>query len=100
MLRSQPWLPVTSRVVAALAGGYAFTWGFSTLVVAVNLASGGDYDEGLTLTYLLAFLVYLAVVLWAFAAKSLTRVWFVLAGGGAAMTVTAWALTRAYGIQH
>ena len=34
---------------------------------------------------ILAFLVYVAVFLWAFAARSLVRVWVVLLGGGALM---------------
>jgi hypothetical protein len=100
MTLSQPWFPVASRVAAAVLGGYLFTWGLSALIVASNLAAGGDYDEGLTLAYLVAFLAYLTAFLWAFAAKSLTRVWCVLAGGGAAMTGAAWALTQAFGLQH
>lgn len=100
MLRSQPWLPVTSRVLAAVVGSYVFTWGFTALVVALHLASGADYDEGLTLAYLLAFLAYLAVFLWAFATKGTMRIWIILAGGGAAMTGMAWALTQAFGVQH
>jgi hypothetical protein len=100
MLRAQPWLPVTSRVGAALLGSYAFTWGFTTLLIALYLANGGDYDEGITLAYLLAFILFLVAFLWAFAARSVTRVWLVLAGGGAVMTAAAWALTQAFGTQH
>jgi hypothetical protein len=93
MTLTQPWLPVVSRIAAALLGGYGFTWGLSALIVASNLATGGDYDEGLVLAYLVAFL-------WAFSAKSLVRIWCVLAGGGAVMTGAAWALTQAFGLQH
>lgn len=91
------WLPLASRMCAALLGGYAFVWGFVTLVVAVTLTAGGDYDEGLMLANILAFLVYLSAFLWAFASASLMRVWLVLAGGGAVMTLSAWSLTHMLG---
>ena len=61
MAQTRHWLLVTSRISAALFGGYGFAWGFTALVVATNLAAGGDYEEGLVLAYLLAFLVYLGV---------------------------------------
>jgi hypothetical protein len=93
MAQAQHWLPLSSRVAAALFGGYLFTWGFTALLVASTLATGGDYEEGLTLANMLAFIVFLCVFLWAFAAASVTRVWLVLAGGGAAMTAVAWGLT-------
>lgn len=87
-------LHVTSRVAASLLGGYAFVWGFATLGISLLVAAGMGYDEARTLIYLLAFLVFLAAFCWAFAAASLPRVWAVLAGGGAAMTGAAWALSR------
>jgi hypothetical protein len=58
MAHAQHWLHLSSRIGSALLGGYAFVWGFASLVVAVNLATGGDYDEGLTLAYMLSFLVF------------------------------------------
>jgi hypothetical protein len=100
MAKALPWFPVLSRVMAALAGGYAFAWGFTSLVIALGLAQGVDYDEARKLAYLLAFLVYLAVFLWAFSAQSLLRVWLVLAGGGAAMTAAAWWLAQSTLLTH
>ena len=94
------WLLIGSRVSAAVLGGYAFAWGFTSCVVALNLAIGGDYHEGLTLAYLLAFGVYLVALLWAFAAQSLTRVWLVLGGGAGAMLGAAWGLTHMLASQH
>ncbi len=92
-LAKSPSLPVISlRVAAALLGGYAFTWGFSALLVTAQVHAGLAYGDALQLAMLLAFLVYLGAVCWAFAAASLARVWVVLAGGGAAMTVLAWLL--------
>jgi hypothetical protein len=85
---------VASRVAASLLGGYAFTWGFIMLTMALAIAAGMGYGDAQTLAYLLAFLVFLAAFLWAFAAASLARVWTVLAGGGALMTGAAWLMTR------
>mgnify|MGYP000547670581 CR=1 FL=1 len=95
MSRAPDWIPIASRTCAALLGGYVFSWGFTAVVVALNVAAGGDYWEGLTLAYLLAFLVYVVVFLWAFADARLLRVWLILAGGGAAMIGIAWFITPA-----
>ena len=43
---------------------------------------------------LLAFLIFLPLFLWAFAAASLARVWEVLGGGAMLMTAAAWGLLR------
>ena len=89
-----PPLLIVSRVAGALLGGYAFVWGFTTLLMALALASGAEYHDAEQLAYLLAFLVFLGALLWAFASQKLWRVWLVLAGGGAVMTSLAWAVTR------
>lgn len=73
-----------------MLGGYAFVWGFTTLMVVLGTALGVSYGDALTAVYLVAFLVFLAVLLWAFAARSVARVWSVLAGGGAIMSAAAW----------
>lgn len=86
---------VVSRIAAGVLGGYVFVWGFTTLLIMLAVSTGVKYSEAQTLAYLLAFLVFLAVFCWAFAATSLARVWIVLAGGGAIMTGAAWLLTRA-----
>lgn len=81
---------LVSRIAAALLGGYAFIWGLSTLGIAGLVALGVAYDTARTLLMLLAFLVYLVVFLWAFAAPRAGRVWAVLLGGGGLMTGAAW----------
>jgi len=85
---------VVSRVAASTLGGYAFCWGLSTLSMSSLVALGMDFDEAYTLVMLIVFLVFLTAFCWAFAARSLRAVWLVLAGGGGAMTVAAWLLTR------
>jgi len=80
---------VVLRIAAALLGGYAFTWGFIALGMASLFAAGMPFHDAEHLTGILAFLVFLGVFLWAFAAHSLSRVWLVLAGGGVLMAATA-----------
>jgi uncharacterized membrane protein HdeD (DUF308 family) len=100
MRRTEHWPILTSRIAAAILGSYCLAYGFTALVTAVAITTSGDYDEGLLLAYLLAFLVYLAAFLWAFAARSLPIVWLVLGGGGAAMTGIAWSLAQSPGIAN
>jgi hypothetical protein len=85
---------LVARIAGAVLGGYAFMWGFTTLTIAVALSLSYPYGEAQTLAYLFAFLVYLAVFLWAFTTRGVLRVWLVLAGGGASMTLIAWLMTR------
>jgi hypothetical protein len=85
---------ILSRIAAGVFGGYAFVWGFTTLTIAAAVTARLSYAEAQTTAYLLAFLLFLGVFLWAFAARRVTVVWGVLAGGGALMTALAWLLTR------
>ena len=88
-------LHVVSRVAASLLGSYAFVWGLAALGIALAVAAGMAYEDAQTLLYLLAFLLCLACFCWAISARSLVKVWAVLAGGGAALTAAAWFLGRA-----
>ena len=88
---------VISRIAAAVLGGYWFTWGFTTLGITAAMAFGVTYGNAITTAYLLAFLVFLVAVLWAFSTRSLWRAWGVLAGGGALMTGAALLLARSAG---
>lgn len=80
-----PRLALLFRLAAAFLGGYAFCWGFIALGVAGLYALGLPFHDAEHLSSMLAVLIYLGVLLWAFAARSLRRVWVVLAGGGALM---------------
>lgn len=82
-------LTIASRVAASLLGGYAFTWGFASLGIASQVAFGVEFHAAETVMMLLSFLLFLGLFLWAFAARSLARVWTVLAGGGALMSAAA-----------
>lgn len=89
------YLSTASRIAASVLGGYAFVWGFTTLAITLGVASGMRYVEAQSLAFLLAFLVFLACFCWSYVASSATRVWVVLAGGGALMTCAAWLTMRA-----
>src|SRR5690606_27450799 len=78
---SSPRLHLALRLACALLGGYAFTWGF--------IALGMEFHDAEHLSSMLGLLLYLAVFLWAFAARSLRRAAWVLLGGGAVMAALA-----------
>lgn len=89
------WPQVTSRVLAGVFGAYAFTWGFAAAGVAALVGLGVEYEEAEMGVLMLAFLLFLGLFLWSFAAASLARVWAVLAGGAALQFAAAWAIQRA-----
>jgi len=85
---------VFSRVCASIFGSYAFTWGFTALGASSLIVIGAEFHEASSLTSMLGFLLFLWTFCWAFIAASITRVWVVLAGGGAAMTLAGWWISR------
>lgn len=78
-------LTVINRVVAGVLGGYAFTWGFCAIVMTGMAALGVSLHAAETGVMLLAFLLFLCLFLWVFAAASMAKVWGVLAGGATIM---------------
>ncbi len=86
---------IASRVAAGVLGGYAFAWGFVAVGAMLLFAAGMPFEEATSLVMMLGFVVYLIVFCWGFVAARLARVWWVLAGGGAAMTLAGWLLSRA-----
>jgi hypothetical protein len=85
---------IVFRIAAAVVGGWAFTWGFVSLAITGLVALGWPYTEANTAAMLLAFIVYLVALCWAFAAVSLVRVWAVLGSGAVVMTAVASVLQR------
>lgn len=90
-----PRLHIVSRIAAGILGGYAFTWGFIALGMAALFAAGMPFHDTEALGYIVGFLLFLLVFLWAFAAASVARVWVVLAGGGLLMAGAASLIQRA-----
>jgi hypothetical protein len=87
------WL-LSSRILAALLGGYACTWGITSLGIAGLVFLGVDFHDAEASMFMLAFLCFLGLFLWAFTVTSVTRVWLSLLGSAALMTVAAWLLQR------
>lgn len=80
---------LAGRILLAVLGGYVFCWGVVALCAAGTFPLGAEFHDGETLGSILALLLYPAVFLWAFAARSLWRAGAVLVGGGALMAATA-----------
>lgn len=76
-------IPIIVRLVAAVGGGYAVSAGLAALA-SVALPSAGAMlrSEAVVLASMLAFLVYLALLIWAFAEPRLTRLCLILAAAG------------------
>jgi len=69
---STAWVPILSRTVAALVGGYGFTYAFTAALA--RLLPLDDVDS-LIVSSLLSFVVYTFAILWAFAARNQARAW-------------------------
>ncbi|WP_095158686.1 DUF3649 domain-containing protein [Pseudomonas sp. Irchel 3E13] len=68
--------PMLSRIVAAILGGYAFTYAFTAALARLLPL---DKVDALISASLLSFAVYTGVILWAFACRSAARAWAGLA---------------------
>jgi len=90
-----PRRQIVSRIAAGVLGGYAFTWGFIALSVTLLFAARLEFHDAEVLGSIIGFILFLVAFLWAFAATSVTRVWVVLAGGGALMAGAASLVQRA-----
>jgi len=77
------------RTLAAVFGGYAFTWGLIAFGMAAMVAADMEFHDAEHLTAIIGFLVFLAIFLTAFAARNIVRVWLVLAGGAVVMASAA-----------
>lgn len=89
-----PRLLISLRICVAIFAGYGFTWGFIAVATAGLFALGMAFHDAEHLSAILGLLIYLCAFLWAFAARSLGRVWAVLLGGGVVMAIAASLLQR------
>ena len=86
---------VTVRIVAAVGGGYAVASGLAALAaVGLPAAQLMPRSEAVVLASMLAFLVYLVLLIWAFADRRLGRLCLALAIVGVASWGGALALVR------
>ncbi|MEM7018798.1 MAG: hypothetical protein AAF512_15840 [Pseudomonadota bacterium] len=65
----------------AIIGGYLFTASLTTLLALFSTWLM-PRAEAAVLMGMLAFVIYLVVLIWAFAEPRLARLWLVLIGGG------------------
>ncbi|KAF1023393.1 MAG: hypothetical protein GAK30_00596 [Paracidovorax wautersii] len=84
------WLPLASRIVAAVLGGY----GVAALVSVAAVAWSASPVEGVMAGMLLSFLAYAAAVVWVFAARSATRAWAGLVTVALPLAALAWLVAR------
>ncbi|SEO83694.1 DUF3649 domain-containing protein [Aquisalimonas asiatica] len=86
---SSPALGVTSRVIAAIVGGFALAnLGAILLAALLPMARGEAVATGV----LSSFAIYTAAVIWVFAARSAARAWLGLLGTAGACALIAWLL--------
>ena len=77
------------RILLSVAGGYLLSAGLAALLAA-GFASVVPPSEAVVLMAMLAFLVYLALLIWGFAEPRLVRLWWVLGGGGSTAFAAQW----------
>ncbi len=72
-------VPIIVRLVAAIGGGYAVSAGLAALAARVLPATTAiPRSEAVVLASMLAFLVYLGLLIWGFAEPSLARLCLIL----------------------
>ena len=86
-------LPLVSRIVAAVLGGYALAALTSVAVLALPMERGEAVLTGM----MLSFIVYAAAVIWVFAASSARRAWAGLLVVGAPLLLVDLGIWRAAG---
>jgi hypothetical protein len=75
-------LPIVLRVAVAVAGGYGLSAGLSALLAATLAATGVlPRSEAVLASVVLAFAIYLVILLWAFAEPLLWRLIAIVAIG-------------------
>lgn len=78
------------RVLGAVFGGYALTALMVASAGAVMARLGMARSDAVVLAAMLGFVAYLALLLWTFSMKSVTRLWAVLASSVAALAGVLW----------
>ena len=73
-------ISVFQRVLLAVVGGYLLTSGLVSFG-ALALAAVMPRSEAVVLMAMLGFIVYLGLLIWAFAERRLSRLWLVLGAG-------------------
>lgn len=78
------------RLVAAIPGGYALCAAAVTALGGLLAHTGLARSDAVVLSAMTGFIFYLVLLLWAFAVRSVARLWAVVAGGMAACGLVLW----------
>lgn len=72
----RPWFAISSRVIAAIAGGYVLSNLMAILLsyLLSTLLAGTPADSVMT-AMLLSYLLYAVIVIWVFSGKTLLQIW-------------------------
>lgn len=90
--RLPAWLALALRIAGAIVGGYAVT-ALAVAACSAALAHAGmARSEAVALCAMLGFVLYLVLALWAFAVRSVLRLWLVLGALSALLALLWWAL--------
>lgn len=81
MTDTAQWPTITSRIIAAVPGGYALSAALVAVVGGLLSAMGLARSDAVVLSAMLGFVLYLLWLLWAFAERRLERLWGALACG-------------------
>ncbi|MEM1042757.1 MAG: hypothetical protein AAGI91_09020 [Bacteroidota bacterium] len=76
-----PASQVVQRVLLAVVGGYLLVESGTALLAWVLATLGMARSEAVVSGMLLAIVLYLLILIWAFAERKLVRLWLVLGGG-------------------
>lgn len=94
MRPGEPWPAIAGRVLLAVTGGYVLSrtavWFVAVALTATGIVPRAD---AVVFAPMSGFVIYLAILVWAFADPRLGRVGLILAGAQASMFVLAWALS-------
>jgi hypothetical protein len=89
---------IVLRLLAAIGGGYAVAAGLASLTAVILFVTGGlPRSEAVILASMLAFVIYLVLLLWAFAERSLLRLCLMLTVTGGVSWGAAIGLVRLAG---
>lgn len=75
---------LTQRAIAGVFGGYALAYAFAAGSAALLSALGATRADAVVAGSIMAFIVYLAAIVYAFGARSTLRAWALI---GAALAV-------------
>ncbi|ALM87317.1 DUF3649 domain-containing protein [Bordetella sp. N] len=89
-LRIPAFLPLISRIVAAVFGGYGLAALFSVAVLALPMTRAQAVLTG----QLASFALYAGAVIWVFAVRSALRAWVGLLVVAAPLGLAAWWVTQ------